>query len=201
MNADKKEIVRQVLNKITIDVRDESEIVEVTLDWTSGLQTQEKTVRPVARLEQLSYFPEMCNRIRELSGKGMTAEAIATCLNEEGFRPPKRSELFSRQGVCDLIQRLGIRPAKRARRAEIQLKKNEWLLSDLAQETGIPQVTLYSWVRRGWVKSHFTGEARKHLVIWADSDELKRIADYRSKEPGHFTRQRWIAARNSLSEA
>ncbi|MFZ2958116.1 MAG: hypothetical protein WA705_14610 [Candidatus Ozemobacteraceae bacterium] len=100
-NADKKEIVRQVLNRITIDVKDESEIVDVTLDWSSGLQTLDKTVRPVARLEQLSYFPEMCNRIRELFGKGLTAEAIATCLNEEGFRPPKRSELFSRQGVCD----------------------------------------------------------------------------------------------------
>jgi len=200
-NSDKKEIVRQVFNKITINVKDESEIVEVTLDWTSGLQTQEKTVRPVARLEQLSYFPEMCNRIRELAGKGKTGAAIATCLNEEGFRPPKRSELFTRQGVCDLIQRLGIRPVKRAKRAEIRLKKDEWLLSDLAQKIGIPQITLYSWVRRGWVKSHFAGDMRKYLVVWADSDELKRIAEYRSKEPGHFTRQRWIGLRNSASDA
>ena len=75
----------------------------------------------------------------------MTGEAIATCLNEEGYRPPKRSELFSRQGVCDLIQRLGMRSSKRARKAEIRLKENEWLLFDLAQETGIPQVTFLTF--------------------------------------------------------
>lgn len=194
-DADRKEIIRQVLNCVRVEVKGDSEIVELTLEWTSGQQTCEKMVRPVARLEQLSYFPDLCRRIKKLAGEGMKGNEIAICLNNEGFRPPKRTEVFSAQAVRDLIQRLGLRCSTAKKGKGIRLKKHEWLLPDLARETGIPSVTLYSWVRRGWVKSHFAMGARRRLVVWADEEELKRLAHRRSQEPGHATRIRWLEAK------
>lgn len=66
-------------------------------------------MRPVARLEQLSYYPQLCARVRELAAEGLSSAAIAQRLNAEGYRPPKRRERFGAQGVQDLLQRLRVR--------------------------------------------------------------------------------------------
>ena len=56
---DRKEIVRLLLEQITVDVPGDSEQVDVTLRWAGGVESQHRVIRPVARYEQLSTYPQL----------------------------------------------------------------------------------------------------------------------------------------------
>jgi hypothetical protein len=51
---DRQEIVRLLVDRITVDVRDDSEQVEVTIHWAGGVTSAHRLRRPVARYDQLS---------------------------------------------------------------------------------------------------------------------------------------------------
>jgi hypothetical protein len=55
------------------------------------------------------------------------------------------------------MRRLGIAPPRAAAREREQLAENEWWLPELARVIGMPDITLYDWVRRGWVKARASG--------------------------------------------
>ena len=75
--AERKEIVRQLVERVVVAVDGASERVRVTIHWIGGSQTAGELVRPVARLTQLSTYPQLCERIRTLAGEGRSAVAIA----------------------------------------------------------------------------------------------------------------------------
>ncbi len=50
-------IVRLMLERIEVTVEGESEKVAVVCHWTGGYETHAALIRPVTRLEQLSYYP------------------------------------------------------------------------------------------------------------------------------------------------
>lgn len=53
--ADRQAIIRQLVERIIVTVRGESEQVDVQIHWLGGQGTQTTLTRPVARLDQLSY--------------------------------------------------------------------------------------------------------------------------------------------------
>lgn len=101
-NADRKAIIRHVVERVTVTVHGDSERIGVTVNWASGACTQAELVRPVARLEQLSYYPQLVQRVRTLAGRGLSVGTIADRLNAEGYRPPKRRERLGEHGVQQL---------------------------------------------------------------------------------------------------
>ena len=54
--ADRKELPRTLIEKITVAVPGTSELVDVTITWAGGHQTTGQAVRPVALVDQLSYY-------------------------------------------------------------------------------------------------------------------------------------------------
>ncbi|HEY2261085.1 MAG TPA: hypothetical protein VGI96_00510, partial [Streptosporangiaceae bacterium] len=56
-DADRKEVIRAVIDEITIAIRGRSELVDVTVGWAGGQQTHEVIRRPIQRSEDLSYYP------------------------------------------------------------------------------------------------------------------------------------------------
>ena len=55
------------------------------------------------------------------------------------------------------------------------VEKDEWWIPDLARELGVIPQKIHYWVKQGWVHSRRTPSG-KHLIVWADKDELRRIA-------------------------
>jgi len=86
--ADRKELLRILIEDITVNVAGASELVDVTITWAGGHQTSGQAVRPVARLGQLSYYPALLARVTELARAGQNNRQIAGILNAEGYRPP-----------------------------------------------------------------------------------------------------------------
>jgi len=137
--AERKEIIRQGVERGEVTVAGQSERVQVAITWAGGSQTTGTLIRPAGRLEQLSYYPQLCARVRALVAEGHAAAAIATHLHAEGDRPPKRSARFDRQAVQDLIQRLDLRPHGPRRLPALALGADEWWVVDLAQALAMPQ--------------------------------------------------------------
>src|SRR6266851_2923824 len=144
--ADRKAIVRQVVRRVVVAAAGESERVRVTLEWVGEGRTAGEVIRPVARLEQLTSYPQLCARAQQLAVEGLTAGAIAQRLNAEGYHPPKRREAFGAQGVQDLLQRLGVVTKHSHGRPKAGLGPHEWGLRELAQAVDMPHITLYNWV-------------------------------------------------------
>ena len=137
-DADRKQLIRHLIEQVRITVLGTSEKADVEVTWAGGHRTAAQITRPVACLTQLSYYPQLAARARELADGGSTTAQIAQRLNAEGFRPPKRIPVFTPNAVSDLLRALGIQrshiPARRNRPA---LAQHEWWLRDLAEHLGM----------------------------------------------------------------
>lgn len=188
--AQRKEIIRQVIHQIRVDVQGESERVQVVIEWVGGEVTQAQIIRPVSRWTQLSNYPQLCQRLEQLSQAQMSGEEITNCLIAEGFYPPKRLTTLKPAEVQTLMRRLGL-GTRRATSTREALAEHEWWLPDLALALDMPIVTLYNWVRRGWVKARQQPQPPRHWIIWADASEFERLKTHRQSPPGQIQRQRW----------
>jgi DNA invertase Pin-like site-specific DNA recombinase len=191
--ADRKAILRQIVLRVVVDAQGASERVGVTIEWVGGGQTAGEVIRPVARLDQLSYYPQLCERARQLAADGLAAAGIAGRLNAEGYRPPKRRERFGAQGIVELLQRLGVVTAHSHGPPQPSFGAHEWGLRDLARSVGMPHVTLYNWVQRGWVTARREDASPHRWILWADEAELIRLRQRHQRSLSAEGHQRWCA--------
>lgn len=195
--SERKDVLRQIIDRIVIDIEGSSERVRLEIHWAGGARSAHMTTRPVRSFAQLSYFDELCERVRTMHGQKLKAGQIARRLDEEGFRPPKRAEHFSYASVRSLMRLLGL--AGRRPRGGVTLHEHDWMLADLAAEIPMPVATLHGWARRGLVRSRWTEEKRPRRVLRADSSEVERMREMRGRLHDQAVRRRWL--RNEPSAA
>ena len=189
--ADRKELLRILIEDITVNVAGDSELVDVTITWAGGHQTAGQAVRPVARLDQLSYYPALLARVTGLAAAGRNNRQIADVLNAEGFRPPKRTSRFSDQQVRTLISQRGIRGQRKGRPAVLtSLAPGEWSVPGLSAELGMPTASIYNWIYRGWITARHAPGTR-NWIITADDEQMRQLRERRARPPGFYTRARW----------
>ena len=189
--ADRKELLRILIEKITVAVAGTSELVDVTITWAGGHQTTGQAVRPVARVDQLSYYPALLARVTELAEAGRTNGQIAGALNAEGFRPPKRTSRFTGQQVRTLISQRNIRGQRKGRPAVLtSLPPGQWSVPGLSAELGMPTASIYNWIYRGWITAR-RAPGTRNWIIPADDEQLCQLRERRARPPGFYTRARW----------
>ena len=189
--ADRKELLRILIEDITVNVAGASELVDVTITWAGGHQTAGQAVRPVARLDQLSYYPALLARVTGLAAAGRNNRQIADVLNAEGFRPPKRTSRFSDQQVRTLISQRGIRGQQKGRPAVLtSLAPGEWSVPGLSAELGMPTASIYNWIYRGWITARHAPGTR-NWIITAGDEQMRQLRERRARPPGFYTRARW----------
>jgi DNA invertase Pin-like site-specific DNA recombinase len=171
-NADRKQIIRCLVDRVVVHVRCDSEFVDATIHWAGGYESQHEITRPVATYAQLRDFEQLMNRVVELREAGHTAPEIAKDLNAEGFYPPKRRGEFTTPVVHQLLKRRGLIGDERAHNE--LLAKGEWWLTDLARELKMSYLKLRDWVVRGWVHGRQT-PIQGRWILWADKDEVRRL--------------------------
>ena len=194
-DADRKQLIRALVDQVTITVLGTSECVAVAIGWAGGHTTHAETVRPVARLDQLSSYPLLVERVRQLAEQGHRAKAIADRLHAEGFRPAKGRQRIGVSAITQLLYQLGCPRAFTRDRIVPPPGEgpgpDEWWLDDLAAELAMPPITLHGWIRRGWVHARQESRRPYRWIIHADSDQLAELRQRRSRPPGWYTRRRW----------
>jgi DNA invertase Pin-like site-specific DNA recombinase len=194
-DADRKQLIRALVDQVTITVLGTSERVAVEIGWAGGRTTCGQTVRPVARLEQLSSYPQLHERVRQLAEEGHRAQAIASRLHAEGFRPAKGRQRIGVSAINQLLHQLGCPRASTRDRITPppgeEPGPHEWWLDDLAAELAMPPITLHGWIRRGWVHARQESRRPYRWIIHADPHQLTELRQRRSRPPGWYTRRRW----------
>jgi hypothetical protein len=192
--AERKEIVRQIIQRVIVAGEGMSERLQLTIEWVGGGTTAGVTTRPISRMEHLSYYPLLCERIQTFAQQGYSTAQITACLAHEGFHSPKYARPFSRQSVIELMRRLGVQQSQRRRRPP--LNEHEWWLSDLERELGRSNSTLHQWRKRGWFQAR-RHEQNKRWVAWVDEAELQRLKERCALPAGYESRQMWLDAHPS----
>jgi DNA invertase Pin-like site-specific DNA recombinase len=189
--ADRKEIIRQVVERVEVAVQGESERVQVRITWVGGLRTEGELARPVARFRQLSYYPALRAAVETGATAGLSLAAIADHLNAAGYRPPKRCPHFTPPIVHDLLRQLQGRARRGPPAQGSELTTDEWWLAELAREVGMPPVTLYHWLRRGWLTARQEPIPPRRWIVWADAAECARLRALHQRPAGEEARRRW----------
>jgi hypothetical protein len=171
-NADRKQLVRCLVERVTVHVRCDCEVVAVTIRWAGGYESQHELVRPVATYAQLSDFERLLDRVAELRAAGHVAPQIAATLNAEGFHPPKADGQFTTPIVYQLLKRRALIGNERSHNE--LLGEHEWWLTDLARELKMSHLKLRDWANRGWLHARRTPVQRR-WILWADQDEVRRL--------------------------
>jgi hypothetical protein len=189
-DAERQAIVRQLIERVIVTVLDDSEQVTLEVHWAGGHRTRARITRPVARLQQLSYYPQLLTRVATLHEQGLACTEIARQLNTEHWRPAKRRKTFTGPMVATLLARQGLHSGtpKQQHTADLPRHPHEWLLGDLARELDMPSPTLFSWVRKQWVRARKVAHRGRDLwLIWADAAECERLRR-RRREPRRWAR-------------
>lgn len=112
--ADRKEIVRHVVERVEVDAQGKSEQVRVRITWVGGGQTADLVVRPIARYADRSDYAQLCAQVRALTLAGWSAPAIARQLDADSYPPVRNGHHWSVHSVLALRRHAGLgRPRHR----------------------------------------------------------------------------------------
>ena len=92
-DEDRKHILRQVVDEISVNVEGDGEWVEIRVHWGGGQQTYSHIRRPVAGTSQLSRWSELKSRLQAMKSEGLTATKIVDRLHLEGFKPAQGTRI------------------------------------------------------------------------------------------------------------
>lgn len=172
---DRKTIVRCLIERVVVAAPQDSQLVDMAIHWAGGFISHHELERPIARYDQLRDYSRLIDRMFELRNAGLTTGQIAKRLNGEGWRPARRRLKFNKDIVRHLLMRQGRMIPRPVRRSVPCLAESEWWFIDLVRELQVPQATLYSWIRRGWVSARQLPGTRGKWIVLADADELGRL--------------------------
>src|SRR5262245_4421708 len=196
--AERKEMARQIIRRVLVAGEGMSERLQITIEWVGGGTTAGVITRPISRIEHLSDYPQLCERIRALAQAGYSTVQITAYLAREGFRSPKQAKPFSRQSVVELMRRLAVHQPRSRR--HLPLRKHEWWLSALAWAVGVSHSTLHRWRQCGWLQARWHAQS-KQWVAWADETELQRLKQRSVLPTGYKSHKMWLDAQPSQPTA
>jgi DNA invertase Pin-like site-specific DNA recombinase len=191
-HSDRKEVVRAVLDEITVTVRGHSELVDLTLHWAGGHTTAAVVRRPIQYFEHLSYYPDLERRALELADTGLTAVKIADQLNQDGYRSARGDDPIRRRVVLQILHRNGgplpvqVRPLP-ADPAEAP-REHEWWLADLSARLGCTAGTVRKWLAEGHLTGRQETQHPHRWILHAPPDKIAQLEARLAKARGRSTR-------------
>ena len=111
--AEKRQVVRLLLEQVVVWAPASSQEVSVHLHWSGGTVTAHQLTRPVRNWEQVSDAAVLWERLQGWRAEGWSSERMAEALNGLGHRTP-HGKPFSAAGVRQLLKRGG--PGKKSPR-------------------------------------------------------------------------------------
>jgi hypothetical protein len=196
-DADRKEIIRQVVEQVEVEAQGTSEQVRVRIIWAGGGETTDVLVRPIARYSNRSDYARLCTRVQDLTQVGWSLEAIAHQLEADGFPSLRRRPGWSVASVQTLRRQLGRRNTHHHGSSRAALGPDEWWARELAGRLEISRTSLHYWIEHGLVRARRESGGWQRWIVWADAKELERLQGYRDRDIGVEQRRRWTAPPSS----
>jgi DNA invertase Pin-like site-specific DNA recombinase len=120
--AEKREVVRLLLQQVVVWAPAATQEVKVQLHWTGGTVTEHRITRPVGAWKHVTGARDLWQRVQQWQTAGWTSRCIAEELNRSGHRTP-RGQPFTAESVRKLSERGGPQ-AVDTHKAPARLEKN-----------------------------------------------------------------------------
>ena len=168
---ERQTIVRLLVERILVEIIDGSEQVRIECHWQGGVRTEHRVIRPIANAKALRTYDALVARASGLRRAGHDCVEIAEILNREGWRPAKRCDAFTGSMVRHLLYAADPEAtARRLRVPKVDRAPDEWTIPELSVKLGVPEATLYGWVRKGRLRSRVVETAsRPWRLVHADA--------------------------------
>ena len=176
-------ILSLMIDRIVATQHGTSEQLDIEIHWYGGQVSREHIRTPVRRLDQLSSYQDLCQRVMQLKDENTTQQEIADILNAEGYTPPRRKS-FTAFSVANILRtcRPSSRGPVRPRPPPADRKSHEWTIAEFATLLGMPVPTVYSWATTGVVSARregSDGDKNRRWLIFADEAVLERLKERR----------------------
>jgi hypothetical protein len=102
--AEKRQIIRLLLERVVVWAPASSPEVTVHLHWSLGTVTEHRVRRPVHSWDQLASTAEVRRRLQEWKAAGWSSRRMAAELNAAGYATP-RGKPFTAESVRQLLAR------------------------------------------------------------------------------------------------
>lgn len=180
--ADRRAIVRQLIDHAVLKRQGVGEEIEVVVRWRGGWESRHQVHQGLRRYDQLRHYADLRARVTALRGEGQTGEQIAGVLNDEGYRTPRGGD-FTGDRVRRLFMLLSLTgvPAG-ASGSEGLPGPDEWWLPQLAAELGVKPIVVHRWRWSGWVHARQLPGENGRWIVWADGEERRRLRRLRKHE-------------------
>jgi DNA invertase Pin-like site-specific DNA recombinase len=178
--VERKQIARLLLQRVDVDVQNNSEQVHVTLHWSGGFESVHKIARAVRKFDQLDGYQNLIDRALELTLSGCSAPQAAETLQREGYRCPRKMKAISASTVTRLLLQ---NPMACKQLNAPDLLPDHWLADDLARRLCMPTKRLKDWVTRGWAIAAQRPHGRVWIII-ADEQEVERLQALARRQEG-----------------
>jgi DNA invertase Pin-like site-specific DNA recombinase len=181
--AQRKNIIRILIERVIVTIKDNTEKVQVEIHWAGGHKTSKIFDRPVAKIEQLSYYQELLQRVATLYNESNHHEEIANILNTEGWCTAKQRSGFTANTVRTLLRRKKITGKKKTQSKIVERENNELTINELSNKLNIPEPTLYKWIRLGKLiaRKDTSTSGQGIWLVHADSIEINKILEFRNR--------------------
>jgi DNA invertase Pin-like site-specific DNA recombinase len=180
--ADRRAVVRQLIERVVLKRRGTDEEVEVLVRWRGGVESRHEVRQRLRRYDQLKDYHALKARVTGLRGQGQTGEQIAEVLNREGYRTP-RGGPFTGHRVRRMFMLFGLTGVPAGVGGSDGLPgRNEWWLPDLARELEVEPIVVHRWRWLGWVHARQLPGNNGRWIIWADGSERRRLRRLRGHE-------------------
>jgi DNA invertase Pin-like site-specific DNA recombinase len=191
--AERKELVRQVVERVEVAVEGTSEQVQVRISWIGGGQTEGTLTRPIARLADRSDYASLCNQVRTLTQARWSAPAIARQLEADGYAPWRAGRTWTVASVLTLRRQLGLSGQHQRGRSCEALGPEQWWVADLARTLGVARSLLHTWIQHGLVHARQEAQGMHRWIVQADPSAVERLRQYHQRDRASETRRRWTA--------
>jgi DNA invertase Pin-like site-specific DNA recombinase len=187
--ADRRAVVRLLIERVELTRQGETERVEVVVHWRGGPVTRHEVRQGLRRYTALGRYEELRERVLTLRGEGLTAERIAEALNREGYSVP-RGEGYTGHRVRQLFVRFGLSGIPAGVAAPEDLPGgDEWWLPALARELKVKPIVVHRWRWSGWLHARQLPGDSGRWIVWANASEVKRLRRLRAFEVEHHGRR------------
>lgn len=173
-DADRKEIIRQLVEQVVVNVEGETEWVEARIRWTGGNETYTRFRRPVARVDQLSNWESLQHRIRELLRRQCRLSEVVDTLNREGYRSAS-GRSFTQGSLGTVMLRYELRP-DHPTASETGGQQTNWTIVALCRELQVGYQTVYQWITSGKLQAQ---KIKGRWIITADSQARKLLVGFK----------------------
>lgn len=164
-DADRKEILREIIDHIVVDVEGATEWVEARVHWAGGQQTYTRFRRPIRTSCKLSNADPLIKRVCQLLDDELSASKAAEVLKAEGYKTA-RGGAFSESSVRSIMRHHGFKSTRsKARKNPGPIGENEYFISELTRELQIGTSKVYGRIYAGKIPARQSKDGRWLVTV------------------------------------